>query len=155
MKYLKILHNIPFFNALSDAEKSAVADLQLRLFRYPAKTMVIRKGDLESNLYFLVKGSVTVVGEGSIPKGILKTGDVFGEVGFLSTVQTRTANVITNNEVIVMRMDRERFQELPSPLREKIKDRLIPILIEHLLGDEMERVLSLSTTFDSVPAERR
>ncbi len=151
MKYLKILHKIPLFRSLTEEEKKAVADLQLRLFRYPAKTLVIRKGDQETDLFFLVKGTVTVVGEGSLPKAILKTGEVFGEVGFLSGKQTRTANVITNNEVIVMRMDRERFQILPPSLREKIKDQLIPILIEHLLGDEMDRVLSLSTTFDSMP----
>ena len=154
MKYLKILHKIPLFYALTADEKQAVADLQLRLFRYPAKTMVIRKGDQDDDLFFLVKGTVTVVGEGALPKAILNTGEVFGEVGFLSGQQTRTANVITNNEVIVMRMDREKFLILQPALREKIKDQLIPILIEHLLGDEMDRVLALSTTFDSMPVSK-
>ena len=147
MKNLQILNKINFFNELNLSDQEAVAALNLRLFRFPARSMILRKGDSHGDLYFVIRGTVTVVGPGSIPLAILKAGEVFGEISFLSAKHSRTADVISNNEVIVMRLDQEAFQSLGEALKGKLKDKLIPILIDRLMDDEMEKVLSLTDSW--------
>ncbi|MBF0295025.1 MAG: cyclic nucleotide-binding domain-containing protein [Magnetococcales bacterium] len=133
MHTLEIVDKLVFFQGLTDEEKETVSRLQMRIFRYHPGSIIIRKGDLDGDLFILLKGTATVVGNRSIPLAILKGGDVFGEVSFLSQGRARTADVVSNGEIIVIRLDQEAFASLDGPLREKLKDKLIKILIDRLV----------------------
>lgn len=148
MEKLDILQTLKLFNPLSEKEKRMVANLDFRLFRFSYGTTIIQKGDFKTDLFFLVKGTVTVLDNDTHPRAVLKTGDLFGEVGFLDPTHPRTANVVANKEVVVMRLERELFQTLEAPLKEHLKDRLIGILVENMLNNQMENNMSLSPIFD-------
>ncbi|MEO5334466.1 MAG: cyclic nucleotide-binding domain-containing protein [Magnetococcus sp. YQC-5] len=146
MHKLEILDKIAFFRGLTDEEKETVGKIQLRIFRYHPGTVIIRKGDREGDLYVILKGTATVVGNRSAPLAILKGGEVFGEVSFLYQGRSRTADVVANGEVIAMRMDQQAFSSLDGPLREKLKDKLIQILIDRLVTTNDEEDISFNWT---------
>lgn len=147
MHKLEILDKIVFFRGLTDEEKDAVGAIRMRIFRYHPGTTIIHKGEQEGDLYFLLKGTATVVGQRLVPLAILKVGDVFGEISFLSQGQAaRSADVVANGDVIAMRVDQEAFASLDGPLREKLKDKLIKILIERLVTTHDEKDISFNWT---------
>ncbi len=146
MQKLEVLDKIVFFRGLNDVEKEAVGRIKMRIFRYHPGTTIIHKGEQAGELYFLLKGSATVVGKGSAPLAILKGGEVFGEVSFLAQGRGRTADVVANSEVIAMRVDQEAFASLDASLREKLKDKLIKILIERLVSSLDEDSISFNWT---------
>lgn len=148
MHKLEILDKILFFRGLTDDEKEAVGTMQLRIFRYHPGTVIIRKGDRDACLYFILKGTATVVGIRSTPLAILKVGEVFGEVSFLAEGRARTANVVANGEVIVMRVDQHAFDALNAPLRDKLKEKLIHILIDRLVTTNEEESISFNWTHE-------
>ncbi|MBF0125753.1 MAG: cyclic nucleotide-binding domain-containing protein [Magnetococcales bacterium] len=146
MHTLEVLDKLAFFRGLTDEEKETVGNLQLRIFRYHPGSIIIRKGDLDGDLFVILKGTATVVGNRSLPLAILKSGDVFGEVSFLSQGRARTADVVSNGEVIVMRLDQQAFASLEGPLREKLKDKLIKILIDRLVTPQASVDVSFNWT---------
>ncbi|MBF0370604.1 MAG: cyclic nucleotide-binding domain-containing protein [Magnetococcales bacterium] len=146
---LKIIDSLAFFSGLSDDEKKTVSELNLRIFKYEPRTLIIKARGGDNHLFFLVKGTATVVGASKEPVAILKTGDVFGEISFLSNTHKRSADVVSNTDAIVMRVDREAFKTLSPIIREKLKDKLINIILERLLSSETGYDLDISTsTFD-------
>ena len=62
---------------------------------YPAKTVIINAGDYSDELYFLVKGSVSVLIEDDdgheIVLAYLNEGDFFGEIGMFDERHERSA----------------------------------------------------------------
>lgn len=132
MQTLEIIDMISFFQGLSDEEKHNVAQMQLRIFKYEAKAVVVKQNSAETHLFIIIKGTATVLDSQAKPLAILKPGEVFGEISFLATNQTRTATVVANNELIVMRVERDGFKGLDAAIREKIKDKLIDIIIQRL-----------------------
>lgn len=131
MEKLQIIDKVKFFQGLSSAEKEAVSRIQLRIFKVEPRVTIIREREMESSLFILIRGTATVVSPRKEPVAILKPGEVFGEVSFLGGLP-RTASVVANNEVIVMRVDKDAFQILDPALREKLKDNLIRIVLERL-----------------------
>ena len=119
------------------------ADLQERLRavgeeqQYPAGTLLINEGAIESSLYFLVDGSVTVGGSGRAIG--LSAGDVVGEMAFLDN-RPRTADVRVDADCRVLALDRERtFQALSAqPL-------LLQTLIKSLLEQQESRLAGEAT----------
>lgn len=144
MQTLQIIDKIRFFDGLAPDEKEHVSRMQLRIFKYDAGTTIIKERAEDNSLYILIKGTATVVGKKSEPVAILKAGEVFGEISFLAPMP-RTASVVANNEVIVMRVDREAFQLLDAPLREKFKDKLIEVVIHRLLEGGEQHNLEISS----------
>lgn len=131
MQKLLILDKIKFFDGLTEQEKETVSNMHLRIFKYDPHTTIIRESDQDNHLYFLIKGTATVVSNQSLPVAILQPGEVFGEISFLAP-RPRSASVVANSEVIAIRVDKEYFRQLEPSLREKFKDKLITILIDRL-----------------------
>lgn len=131
MEILQIFDKVVFFRELSEAEKEALGKIHLRIFKFDAKVPIIRERELQTSLFVMIRGTATVINAKQEPLAILKPGDVFGEMAFLGGLP-RTASVVANNEVIVMRMDKEPFQTLEPALREKLKDSLFHLVLERL-----------------------
>ena len=79
--------------------------------RYPAKSTLIHAGDACDTLYYIIKGSVSVLIEDDDGREIivayLNTGDFFGELGLLdSDRRSATVTAETDCEVIVIERDR-------------------------------------------------
>ena len=85
--------------------------------RYPAKSTVIYAGDKPDALYFIIKGSVTVLIEDEdegreMIIAYLNSGDFFGELGLFSDEPTRSAWVRAKTECEVAEISFSRFNEI-------------------------------------------
>lgn len=87
----ELVARVPFF---SDIGAIAISDIvqRLRSRRYAPGTMVIRKGAVGEQMYFIVAGDVEVRLETGVK--MLHDGDFFGEMALLDR-RPRTADVVT------------------------------------------------------------
>ena len=69
---------------------------------YPAKTVIVNAGDPSEWLFYIIKGSVSVVMEDDdgheIVLAYLNEGDFFGEIGMFDEKHERSALVRTRSE---------------------------------------------------------
>lgn len=81
---------------------------------YPAKTAIIHAGDHSEELYYLCKGSVSVVREGEdgneIVLAYLNEGDFFGEIGLFDEQQVRSALVRARTKCEVAHISYDRLR---------------------------------------------
>lgn len=85
--------------------------------RYPKNNMLIRAGEDSDTLYFIVKGSVSVIIEEEEGREMimayLSAGDFFGEMGLFNPEDNiRTAGVRTKTECEIAEISYDRFHEL-------------------------------------------
>ncbi|MDO3384709.1 cAMP-activated global transcriptional regulator CRP [Gilvimarinus sp. SDUM040013] len=84
--------------------------------RYPAKSTIIYAGDKSDSLYYIVKGSVTVLIEDDEGREMivayLNDGDFFGEMGLFDTQDSRSAWVRAKSECEVAEISYSKFQEI-------------------------------------------
>jgi len=84
--------------------------------RYPAKSTIICAGDKPDVLYYLIKGSVTVLIEDEEGREIvlayLNAGDFFGEMGLFDEKQGRSAWVRARTECELAEISYARFRQL-------------------------------------------
>lgn len=84
--------------------------------RYPAKSTIICAGDKPDVLYYIIKGSVTVLIEDDngheIVLAYLNDGDFFGEMGLFDDTQNRSAWVRARGECEVAEISYNRFHQL-------------------------------------------
>ena len=84
--------------------------------RYPAKSTIICAGDKPDVLYYIIKGSVTVLIEDDngheIVLAYLNEGDFFGEMGLFDASQSRSAWVRARGECEVAEISYSRFHQL-------------------------------------------
>ncbi len=84
--------------------------------RYPAKSTLIYAGDKSDSLYYIIKGSVTVIIEDDEGREMivayLNDGDFFGEMGLFDEQDSRSAWVRAKTECEVAEISYGKFQEL-------------------------------------------
>ncbi|HEY7884833.1 MAG TPA: cAMP-activated global transcriptional regulator CRP [Cellvibrionaceae bacterium] len=84
--------------------------------RYPAKSTIIYAGDKSDSLYYIVKGSVTVLIEDDEGREMivayLNDGDFFGEMGLFDAQDSRSAWVRAKSECEVAEISYGKFQEV-------------------------------------------
>lgn len=84
--------------------------------RYPAKSTLIYAGDSSEALYYIVKGSVTVLIEDDDGKEMiiayLNDGDFFGEMGLFDQEDNRSAWVRAKTECEIAEISYQKFHEL-------------------------------------------
>ncbi|MCP8897852.1 cAMP-activated global transcriptional regulator CRP [Gilvimarinus xylanilyticus] len=86
--------------------------------RYPAKSTLIYAGDKSDSLYYIVKGSVTVLIEDDEGREMivayLNDGDFFGEMGLFDTQDSRSAWIRAKSECEVAEISYSKFQEIAA-----------------------------------------
>ena len=84
--------------------------------RYPSKSTIICAGDKPDVLYYIIKGSVTVLIEDDngheIVLAYLNEGDFFGEMGLFDETQGRSAWVRAREECEVAEISYTKFHQL-------------------------------------------
>ncbi len=84
--------------------------------RYPAKSTLIYAGDKSDSLYYIIKGSVSVIIEDDEGREMimayLNDGDFFGEMGLFEQQDSRSAWVRAKTECEVAEISYAKFQEL-------------------------------------------
>lgn len=134
------LDKIPFFREFSQEEKISMASLSTHLMNFKDGISIIRQGRIESALYVLLKGKVKVTRDEQprVDLAKLKPGAIFGEIAFISK-RPRSTNVISMGDSMVLKIDSTLFDKVIKPVQNKIKDRIIQILIHRI--DQMNKNL--------------
>lgn len=83
---------------------------------YPAKTVIINAGDISDELFYIVKGSVTVLMEDDHGREIvlayLNEGDFFGELGLFDEERRRSAWVRARTRCELAQISYDRLREM-------------------------------------------
>ena len=126
LKTWESVSRVPFFAALGPA---AIADVthMLRTMDLPARTMIIRKGQVGDCMYFIAAGEVEVDLPGKRVR--LGNGAFFGEMALLGN-NLRSANIITTQvskllvlDLVDFRLLMARHPELAATIDEEAKRR--------------------------------
>ena len=147
MSVHEMIQEMPPFKNFSDKEKKAFARMNLPVRKFKKGDVIIKEGDLSTNLYLLIQGGclITKSQDGAhIRLSKLGPGEIFGEMSWVSG-KPRQSNVIANESVLVMKMDDGFFNALSPELSNKIKDYLIELLIRRLdrMNDAIMRISKL------------
>jgi CRP/FNR family cyclic AMP-dependent transcriptional regulator len=85
--------------------------------RYPARSVIIHAGEPSDTLYYIIRGSVSIMIEDDegheMVLAYLNRGDFFGEMGLFESGQ-RTALVIAKEETELAEMNYSRFRHLAT-----------------------------------------
>merc|ERR1712138_340151 len=104
--------------------------------RYPAKSTIIYAGDKSDSLFYIVKGSVTVIIEDDDGREMimayLNAGDFFGEMGLFDNMDSRSAWVKAKTECEVAEISYTKFREIAHFASGLAQARC------HLLPDEIQ-----------------
>ncbi len=89
---------------------------------YPTKTVIVNAGDLSEELFYIVKGSVSVIMEDDdgheIVLAYLNNGDFFGEIGMFDEKHERSALVRTRTECEIAQISYDRLKAVSVELPE-------------------------------------
>lgn len=142
-KSREILNKVSFFNIFSQPEKSILAGFHSHYFIANPGTRIIEQGGMDQSFYIILTGQVSVQhATANAPLAVLSPGDFFGEVSFL-TDRRRTTSIIAEAKTILFEIDKTTLRNLSSPIREKLKDNIIKILVQRMENMNL-RVIELN-----------
>ena len=95
----KTLRFLAFFKDFSDDQITEVVNAS-EWKEFARGEVIVTEGERETAFYIIAKGGVDVMKNGR-PVGIMKQGDCFGEIAFL-TDQPRNATIVARTEVSLM-----------------------------------------------------
>lgn len=110
-------------NALTQSkiDKRAVIERFLghcRIRKYPAKSVIVHQGDPSEDLYYIVRGSVSVLLEdkkgNEIVLAYLNAGEFFGEIGLFEEQVNRSALVRARLETEIAQIGYNKLKSLSS-----------------------------------------
>ncbi|MBF0370453.1 MAG: cyclic nucleotide-binding domain-containing protein [Magnetococcales bacterium] len=129
MSTLQLLEKVPFFAGLGHSDRQKIADLPHAFIRFDKGEYILREGEMGNALYIMINGQADVFqGEKVISR--IANGQLFGEMGYLNPVSRRLNNVVSStDQVVVMKITDKSFHQLGIPVREKIRDELIRLLL--------------------------
>ena len=85
--------------------------------QYPAKSTIIRQGDPSHDLFYVIKGSVTVLLEDEEGRELvlayLNPGDFFGEIGLFNEHVNRSALVRAKSPCDIAQISYEKIKNIP------------------------------------------
>ena len=126
--------DIPLFNNFSVEEMKLLVEMNQPIRHYEKDDYLIKEGDHSTTLFLLTKGICRITRHqdgANIQLARLKPGEICGEISWVSG-KPRQSNVIANEAVTAMEMDREFFDRIKPEMSNKIKDYLIELLINRL-----------------------
>lgn len=129
---LPIIDRLGIFESFTVDEKRQMVANDAHFKVYQAGELLIQQGSRDQSLFIILTGTVNIMQRaGGTTLAVLGPGDILGEMAFLTNVP-RTADVIANDAVIALKLDRILFDRLPTQIREKFKDRIIEKLVNRL-----------------------
>jgi len=126
------LRSLPFFREFKDAElwevlRSAVWETHAR------EQNLLMEGEVGQAFFIIVGGQVKVVKDGKL-LNVLKEGDCFGEMAYLSGGQSarRSASIISVSEVQLLKIQASQLESLSEGCQLRFNREFLRTLIERL-----------------------
>lgn len=136
VRWTALLKGVRFFSVFTEADLDAMLDigeaLHIKLHEY-----VIREAEAENDnsFYVILKGAVKVIKQ-SVVIGkknllILRAGDCFGEIAFL-TKSKRTASILAVEECYIFKINPEAVSAMDISIQLKMYQQFAAALAERL-----------------------
>ena len=118
LKNIELFHDIP---------GEVLADIAALLTEetFEKGQYIANEGDLEKELFMIVKGEVEVVAGGHVVS-VLKEGEGFGEMSLIES-GTKSADLVAKDDVLLLKMESDDFLEILKQ-REEIALGVIRVL---------------------------
>ncbi|MCP4714616.1 MAG: cyclic nucleotide-binding domain-containing protein [Deltaproteobacteria bacterium] len=85
---------------------------QAKLVQYQPEEVIIREGEFDNWVYWLVSGIVAVVKHDIEIKNFRRFGDMFGEMGIIEG-ESRSASIVAREETLCLKVDASIIDHLP------------------------------------------
>lgn len=127
------MEQFPFFEIFSKEEKETIAACSSNIIKFQNGDRIITQGDNDHSIFIILSGNARVTQDQAPNSAIntLRSGAVIGEMAFLAH-KPRTSNVITQGEVICLKLDGDLLRTLEPHIASKFKDRFIQVLIRRV-----------------------
>ena len=137
-RVLGLLRRMPAFASLSDAQLTELfADKGLRYREYRAGETIIREGDHDSWVYYLISGQARVLAQEAEVARLTAYGEIFGEMGPLRG-KPRNASVVAHTKVASFAIDLSILDRLP-PGERKQASRIFEEVISDVVHERLAR----------------
>jgi len=137
LKMMEILARIPLFKELSPSEREYIVQMP-KVFKFvPQGQVLIKEAANEPFFYIILAGKAEVFHRHHLI-GCVEAGQFIGEVGFICH-ESRTATVTAATDLMVLKLDADKFRRLPAKIREQVKDKIIEGLVRRVerLSDKL------------------
>ena len=137
------LRKFQFFQDFSDIELWEVLRIG-EWHKQPAKTELMREGEMGEAFYILIDGSVSVT-RGSRLLNALSRGECFGEMAYINGRQVpRSATVTANTEIAVMKVLPSQLAKLSDQCQLHFTQTFLHVMAERLrlADDRISKMLS-------------
>jgi len=148
------LNKIPFFNSISDHQLSTLLDIG-EIRHYKKDETILPENSAKKNIFVLLKGEVSLQKEGKQLILLKNTGDIFGEIGFISkdrqvsaTAKDSTSCYVVDTALIETKHDSEKniteahlHRFLAETLAGRIKSIQFENIVLHQEVIELRRVI--------------
>lgn len=130
-RMFNMMKKLRFFRNFSDVELWEV--LRISQWRkFPPATQLLREGKIGGSLFVLAEGEVKIT-KGDAPLGTVEAGQCFGEMAYIQgTRKARSATVVSNSTVTVIKIGAEALAEASEHLQAKFNQELLKTLAERL-----------------------
>jgi serine/threonine protein kinase len=126
-----ILKSLHFFRNFTDVERWEVLRIS-KWHTFPAGKRLLREGKIGNSFFILASGNARIMKNDSL-LGMIEAGQCFGEMSYIqSQKKTRSASVISNSNVMVIKIIDEALQESTSQLQTKFNRELLETLADRL-----------------------
>lgn len=113
------LKHIPFFSHFDDEFIFELAK-NCELVEYDLGEEILKQGEHNRHLYFLLDGRVSVVVDGDVVAELTDAGDVLGEMSVI-TQQPCMATIIADSDVQILRIEMEILEESADMQSDRFK----------------------------------
>lgn len=120
-----IIKNLDFFKHFPDHLLNEITKIS-SLKSFEMGSEILKQGQINQNLYFLLSGSVSVVVDGGIVATLNKKGDLLGEMSVISS-KTCAATILSNNNVEALELEVEKVNNIPNINIDQIQHSLFRI----------------------------
>ena len=108
--YIDKLRNIPTLSPFTEKNLEGLIRLS-KIRKYEPEELILEEGSFDKWIYFLISGKVQVIKDGKTISTLLRTGDIFGEMGIIDG-SARSATIQALDETVCLATDASNIDEL-------------------------------------------
>lgn len=123
LRLMEILARIPLFKDLSPADRELILQMPKAFEVCSQGQALIKEGSYDPFFYIILSGQALVFHRHH-QIGQLMPSQFVGEVGFICN-EPRSATVLAETDMVLMKIDSDSFLQLPERVRSAIKDKII------------------------------
>ena len=118
-KKLELIGKIDFFSRFNETDRITMANMA-SFHGYAPTEKLIQQNTSNTQLFFIINGTVDIVIDGQLIVSLAGGGHVFGEMSFVDYSPT-SASVVANSKVVAMLFDTTKINLIIEPAFYKLR----------------------------------